>query len=314
MILAVGALIAVYLVVAGSHAPSTAASSTVAATSGSAPGDDANSNESNGIKVSGGASSTTSSAKRPGGVGPGPATKATSGTVPPTINAGGSASSDDGFAWLPFGPAAPSSPPPFQWYGELERGQCSGTGSGVWAALIAVCRAAINGDQTQWAVAANTDMSGGSGGPGDCLAQAGRTTVHRALTWHQRHPDARPIVRMAAPGEPTACEFRITSVTLAASASWPTCATPLSGPLQGPVTGNTLLILNVMALDGDVKVLVAGQPATIVCPNLDMIAILTPPVDHAQTATIQLSNIAGEITAPVEFAYTQPTPSSSGPA
>ena len=124
----------------------------------------------------------------------------------------GSGSTDDGFAWVPFGPADPSDPPPEQLFGALERRRCAGvefSSDPPWPALAAVCRAAVEGDESQWALAESAaDDPGGDTG---CFADAARALLdvpwssgktlcpvqgqHRSVTWRGRStlvPPTRP--------------------------------------------------------------------------------------------------------------------------
>src|SRR3954468_811327 len=51
-------------------------------------------------------------------------TGGTSGT--PSTQSSQSSSDTDGFSWSRYGPADPNDPPPYQWYGRLERHDCAG--------------------------------------------------------------------------------------------------------------------------------------------------------------------------------------------
>jgi hypothetical protein len=117
---------------------------------------------------------------------------------------GGGGGSDDGLAWVPFGPNDPQIPNDWAGYRALAQRDCDGVASRVnrdnklWQALIAVCAAAVRGDQDQWGPAAKAlAASGGAhlfsdnGNPDLCLEGVVRGLLERALAWHRRQPGAQ---------------------------------------------------------------------------------------------------------------------------
>jgi hypothetical protein len=251
-----------------------------------------------------------SSASGPGGSG-----QLASGTADP---AGASSSGDDassGFGWVPFGPTDPGDPPPNRWYGPLAEHSCSHLdqalsnepGGHLWAALAALCAAAVDGDQSKWAVvateahaAASETPDGSADASTRCLNTAAQALLTRALAWHEDHPDAQPQVTMARAGQPTACPFRITSITLVDDNN-----NPLTGALEGPVTGGTRLAIHGYGLGNAPTVLVAGHPATIVGSEGSggAVFVATPAVSHPLVGRIRVGNEAGQLLAKVTFQY-----------
>jgi hypothetical protein len=223
---------------------------------------------------------------------------------------GGGKPSDDGFARAPRGPADPGDPPPYDWYGSLERHQCEAlkpTDDNVWLALGAVCAAAIEGEQSQWTVAKILAARGGTHDPTSCLERAARALLQRALAWHERNPGRQPTVRFPARGSSTACRFQIDNVRLSKDGQ------AVDGPLEGPVTGDTELAISGSGLSDDpTQVLIAGREAERVGtdPGATVVLVVkTPAVDQPLTAEIRVRNRAGEVVAPVTFRYTSPDPS-----
>ena len=121
---------------------------------------------------------------------------------------------DDDLAWVPFGPQDPTSPTP-TWpvYNFFAQGKCSelrdylnsdqGASireSDIGQAMVAVCEAAIEGEQDQWSVAearAGTNPSAidTSAIGDDCLGDAIAGLLNRALVWHREHPEQTPDVQ-----------------------------------------------------------------------------------------------------------------------
>jgi hypothetical protein len=220
---------------------------------------------------------------------------------------GGGKPSDDGFDWAPWGPADPGDPPPYDWYGSLERRQCEAlqaTDDDVWRALAAVCAAAIDGDQSQWTVAKTLAANGGTHDPTSCLERAARALLQRALAWHERNPGRQPTVRFPVAGSSTACPFHIDRVRL-----WKD-GQEVGGTLEGPVTGGTELAIRGLGLSDDpTQVLIAGREAKRVIIDVGTTVLLvveTPQVDQPLTAEIRVRNRAGEVVAPVTFRYKPP--------
>lgn len=227
---------------------------------------------------------------------------------------GGSSGADDGFAWVPFGPANPGSPPPAAWYGVLERRSCpqeiASSNGPMWQAVYAVCAAALDGDRSQWAVVDRI----GPVGPGDatsCLEKAAAEFLRAAYTWHRAHPDQQPKIRFAtADSRRTACPFEISDVRLQDTAG---------SDLAGPVTGGTALALTVRGLDGDDTILIGGKPADnnglsqIDEAGVTTVFVRTPATDSAGPAKIVLRNRAGEVRAAKTFRYEDAPPTTPTP-
>jgi hypothetical protein len=109
---------------------------------------------------------------------------------------------------VPFGPSYPTFPTP-SWpvYRAFANGDCSalqaylGSPDGesvaeLGKAMVAVCRAAVEGRQDQWSVAAEVaNTASPSTLANDCLAAPVKDLLDRALGWHERHPGAKPTVR-----------------------------------------------------------------------------------------------------------------------
>lgn len=127
----------------------------------------------------------------------------------------GGESSTESLAWVPFGPADPTSPTP-SWpvYRRLAQGDCSGLaaylaeeGGSVGSfgtALVAVCRAAVDGQQGQWEVARTFKDADTSGLANDCLAAVLKDLLDRAVAWHDRNPGRADVAFSQVAGT-TAC-------------------------------------------------------------------------------------------------------------
>jgi hypothetical protein len=225
----------------------------------------------------------------------------------------GGGSSDAGLAWAPWGPADPGDPPPYQWYGLLERHDCQGLhdslaseSPALWRGLAAVCSAAIDGDQSQWGAAerAAEQVEFDPSAPA-CLEQAATALLRRAVDWHERNPDRQPDIRFPAAGSETACAFRIERVFVLDDSEQPTDL-----PLEGPVTGGTLLQLEGQGIDNPEEVIVAGQPAEIY--DDARLIVRTQAVSEPSTGQIRLRNRAGEVVASVQFRYVADSTSKDG--
>ena len=119
----------------------------------------------------------------------------------------GSESTDSsGVAWVPFGPDDPKFPTPgWDVYYYFLAHNCNALQSDVqtpdagfgslYDAAVAVCRAAVDGEQGQWSVAAAAfDKSGGGAaiGPASCVDETISTMVATLLAWHDQHPGQQP--------------------------------------------------------------------------------------------------------------------------
>src|SRR3954447_1423227 len=169
---------------------------------------------------------------------------ATGAQPPATTGAAGSPAADAGFDWSRYGPADPGDPPPYRWYGSLERHDCKGLSDSLqgddtqplWTALSAVCLAVVDGDDSQWPVASTAAREFARTGPSDgangCMGKQARALLQRALDWHSKHPRARPVVRFPEAGRRTACPFRIEKVQIVDEQG-----SAVAGPLQGRIGG-----------------------------------------------------------------------------
>lgn len=218
--------------------------------------------------------------------------------------------SDDGFAWAPWGPASPDDPPPYQWYGSLERRDCDGLRSAVgdepgrelWRALVAVCDAAISGDQTQWRVAQDAAQSVPAATSPGCLERAARALLNNALDWHKRNPGRQPAVKFPASGSKAACAFSIEDVRLVDKDGQ-----TVDGPLEGPTSGGTLLAITGQGIDEPTEIRIGDRPAQVE-ENVfvqQAIVVRTPASDKTGVVKIQLRNRAGEVVAKETFQYIQ---------
>jgi hypothetical protein len=137
----------------------------------------------------------------------------------------GNGSEDDdsveGLAWVPFGPKDPTNPTPtWPTYNSFAEGKCAqlrdylgNEGAGIAAsdlakAMVAVCAAAIEGQEDQWKVAeahADPDLSGIQD---SCLGSAVKELLDRALAWHQKYPGQTPEVQFQTVEGRTECGER----------------------------------------------------------------------------------------------------------
>jgi hypothetical protein len=115
--------------------------------------------------------------------------------------------SDEGIAWVPFGPDDPEDPTPtWPLYRSFADGNCSalqdvvdevesnGEPNPGLEGMVAVCRAAVDGSEGQWAVAeerlATDPMPMGD----QCLGRLVTAVMQRAIAWHKQHPGQKPTV------------------------------------------------------------------------------------------------------------------------
>jgi hypothetical protein len=123
-------------------------------------------------------------------------------------------------SWVPFGPKDPKSPTPgWPAYNAFANGKCSelrtylkSSDAGEFGrsdfatAMLAVCRAAVDGQTKQWDVAAKHAGADPSLLGHDCLAPLIKSMIDRALAWHKTHPGEKPKVTFKrAKGGMTAC-------------------------------------------------------------------------------------------------------------
>ena len=218
----------------------------------------------------------------------------------------------ESFAWVPFGPAEANAQS--SWYRSLEEGKCSGVTNQendmLVQAVAAVCRAAIEKQQGDWAMAQQLSdqmtapptgqqqqqqQQRGTSAP-DCLDQAALALLTRALAWHASHPNTDPTVTLPQAGQPVACEFKVNKVA----------------PNQGPVSGGTQVEITGVGLN-EVSGVSFGDKAVNVESTrtedqggvtVDIIKVTTPAGANPGPVDVTVKNRAGNAVAPKAFTYT----------
>jgi hypothetical protein len=129
---------------------------------------------------------------------------------PDTPASTGGNGSDEGIAWVPFGPNDPKVPTP-SWpaYNAFAAGKCSKLRdyfegddgrqlgeSDYGKAMVAVCRAAVDGSQKQWAIAEDHVDADPDPLAHSCLAPLVTGLMNRAIAWHKEHPGRKPKVHI----------------------------------------------------------------------------------------------------------------------
>jgi hypothetical protein len=139
--------------------------------------------------------STTSSS-----TGAQPSTSTTSGS---TQSSTGATGSDDELAWVPFGPDDPAFPTPgWDVYYYFLAHDCDSLRDKVqnktghlYESAVAVCYAAVDGQQSQWDVTAKAFKARTSAdaiGPAQCVDDTIARMVATLLAWHDSHPGRQP--------------------------------------------------------------------------------------------------------------------------
>ena len=117
-----------------------------------------------------------------------------------------SGSADTGLAWVPFGPDDPKFPTPgWDVYYYFLAHDCESLQSSVqtpgdgfgnlYKAAVAVCRAAVGNEESQWSVASEAFADRGDGvviGPASCVDESIASMVSTLLAWHEKHPGQQP--------------------------------------------------------------------------------------------------------------------------
>ncbi|WP_158847751.1 hypothetical protein [Saccharothrix deserti] len=119
----------------------------------------------------------------------------------------------DGFAWVPFGAGDPQDPTPdWPFYNALASHDCAAlrdnqiSDDPLSAAAVAVCAAAVDGEEGQWERARAALASGGSSGFSiQCIEDSVRDLVRRAIAWHDSHPGVRPVLQYRSVSGTTEC-------------------------------------------------------------------------------------------------------------
>ena len=111
---------------------------------------------------------------------------------------------DDSLTWVPFGPNDPDIPTP-SWpaYNPFADGNCpaleeytSEQDLGDFGrAMVALCFAAVEGQQDRWDELAQVADGDPSTLANDCLAPLVSDLIWRALAWHQQNPGENPEVQ-----------------------------------------------------------------------------------------------------------------------
>ena len=161
-------------------------------------------------------SASTASPREPPG--PGPSKPSSS---PPTNSDHPEPGGPAVIAWVPFGPASPTTPePPERWYGYLAAMLCDDAlieveGSDYELATYAAyagaghaCKAIQNGDQKAWDRAAEYLELAGEGGLKPCLDKAVLQVLKNLVAAHKADPDRK--IELAKPHSSIhACDFSI---------------------------------------------------------------------------------------------------------
>ncbi len=117
----------------------------------------------------------------------------------------GSTDSNDGLAWVPFGPNDPDFPTPgwdvYYYFtahdcDKLQNDVQQKTGN-LYKSAVAICYAAVKGQQSQWDVANNAfnaRTADDAIGPAQCVDDTIATVVAALLAWHEQHPGRQPVL------------------------------------------------------------------------------------------------------------------------
>lgn len=206
---------------------------------------------------------------------------------------------DEGFAWLPWGPADPGDPPPIQWYGRFQAGECvedRTREAPLWKAVAALCAVVAEGDVSQWA---NVRVAPAPGQV-PCLESAVLALLERAVAWHERNPGRRPAVAFAQRGQATACPLVVEGV----AGPDPDDGCERVSPLRGPVAGETGLTFCGSGFDsGDLTVLVGGKAATLNYATTTQVAVSTPEADGPGTVRLEVVSSGRRVVVAESFEY-----------
>jgi hypothetical protein len=121
---------------------------------------------------------------------------------------------DSDLAWVPFGPNDPAVPTP-SWpaYTHFAQGGCAALQDYLGRVnvgdfgrvMVAVCAAAVDGQQDQWDVAESYAGADPSTLANSCLAGVVQALLDRALAWHRLHPGQTPNVQFQRVEDRMAC-------------------------------------------------------------------------------------------------------------
>ncbi|GAB5902335.1 hypothetical protein [Mycobacteroides chelonae] len=122
---------------------------------------------------------------------------------------------DDGLAWVPYGPKDPAFPTPgWDVYVYFLKHDCDSLKNvqkpegNLYEAAVGVCRAAVNGEESQWDVAATAFAARGTGveiGPAQCVDDTIAAMVSKLLAWHEANPGRQPELTYPQTDGRTAC-------------------------------------------------------------------------------------------------------------
>ena len=150
------------------------------------------------VSTSGTVAETALTSTSPSAPSPGPSASGS--------GSGSSGSPDTGLAWVPFGPDDPKFPTPgWDVYYYFLAHDCESLQSSVqtpgdgfgnlYKAAVAVCRAAVGDEESQWSVASEAFADRGDGvviGPASCVDESIASMVSTLLAWHEKHPGQQP--------------------------------------------------------------------------------------------------------------------------
>lgn len=122
---------------------------------------------------------------------------------------------DDGLAWVPYGPKDPAFPTPgWDVYAYFLKHDCDSLKNvqkpegNLYEAAVGVCRAAVNGEASQWDAAAKAFAARAGGleiGPAQCVDDTIAAMVTKLLAWHDEHPGSQPELTFPQTDGRTAC-------------------------------------------------------------------------------------------------------------
>lgn len=120
----------------------------------------------------------------------------------------------ESLAWVPFGPSDPDSPTP-SWpaYKALADGNCPGLEAytseqdlgDFGRAMVALCFAAVEGEQERWDELAEVADADPSTLANTCLAPFISDLIQRALQWHEQNPGETPEIQFVRLDGQTTC-------------------------------------------------------------------------------------------------------------
>jgi hypothetical protein len=120
----------------------------------------------------------------------------------------------ESLTWVPFGPSDPDFPTP-SWpaYNAFADGKCSALEAytseqdlgDVGRAMVALCFAAVEGQEDRWDEVAELADADPSPLVNDCLEPIVSELIHRAVAWHEQNPGETPEVQFERVGGQTPC-------------------------------------------------------------------------------------------------------------